>query len=665
MRRNATPAPDLTAAMRHHQAGDLVVAEQLYRAVLRQQPRNSDAHNLLGLMRFQQQDYAAASTAIRRAVSLRPDAGYCRNLGMALRAEGRLEQALAAYRRAASLQPDAPETHFNMGNLLAQMEQPENAAEAFRRALSLRPEHPAGWQNLGGALLAAGQPEAAVEALRAALRQQPGQATALYNLGLALERLRQWPEAIEAFRSALEQGGFQLEPALHLAQCLREAQEWPGAEAAFGVVIREAPDSAEGWQGLGLTLQTQARLEEASAALAEATRLRPDWPDAHYNLAGVLEHQGQLEQAEAALRRSLALQPDHHQALTNLGNLLTRTGRPEEGLACCRQAHSLAPEERIPRLAYARHLLMFGRFGEGWDLLGARWRPEDPLYDAGLPLWDGQPLAEGRILVWREQGIGDEVMFASLLPELLALGHRISLLCEPRLRIAFQRAFPGIEIHHPGDSHAALRAQIPLGDLPRLLRRQEADFAHAPPAYLQADPHRRAALRARYEDGRPLVGIAWRTLNDATTAPRSMTLADLAPILGDSRLRFVSLQYGDIRKIAEEAKDYPVMVDRDIDALASVEDALAQIAAMDMVLSIDSSTAHFAGALGTPCQVMLPADAGWRWMLMRDDTPWYPSMRLLRQQRGESWHQLAGQVAARLADDAKKYRCGTRRACEK
>nr|WP_237182534.1 tetratricopeptide repeat protein [Roseomonas marmotae] len=650
--------------MRHHQAGRLGEAERLYRALLRRQPRHSDAQNLLGLTRFQQEDYAGAVAAIRRAVALRPEAEYYRNLGMALRAAGRLEEALAAYGQAARLRPESPETQFNLGNLLAAMDRPAEAAEAFRAALRLRPDHAAGWQNLGAALLATGQNAAATESLRTALRQQPGQPATLYNLGLALERLARWPEAAAAFRATQEAGGARLETALHLGLCLQEMQDWSGAEAAMRQAVALAPDSADAWLGLGVVLQGLERLPAAAEAFGEAARLRPGWRDAHYNLAGVLQRQGRLEEAEASLRLVLAGAPEDAAALSNLGNVLTHMGWPEKALEYCQRARALAPDDPVPRVNCARQLLMLGRFAEGWDLADARWRAEDPRYDFGLPPWDGRPLPEGRVLVWREQGIGDEIMFASMIPELLAAGHRLTLLCEPRLRPAFARSFPGVAFHLSGDSGTELRAQIAIGDLPRLLRRREADFARAPQPYLNADPERRARLRRRYSDGRPLVGLAWHTRN-TKSGHRSISLAEFAPLLAMEELRFVSLQYGEPGQLSAEAAGLPLLIDPEVDALSSAEDALAQVAAMDLVVSIDNSTVHFAGALGVPCHVLLPFNAEWRWMRGREDTPWYRSLRLLRQRRGEPWAAVMAALAERVGDLAKKPRIGTADACEK
>ncbi len=661
----APPGAALATAMRCHQEGRLPEAEGLYRALLRQQPRNSDAQNLLGLTRFQQNDFPGAVAALKRAVMLRPEAEYLRNLGMALRADGQLEAALSAYRRAAALRPDMAETQFNLGNLLSAMDRSEDAVGAFRAALAIRPDHAASWQNLGGALLALRQDAEAAAALERALALQPGQPIALYNLGLAKERQQDWRAAAAAFAAAQASGGARLEATLHLGQCLQEVQDWLAAEAAFRDAIAMAPDSAEAQLGLGIVLQGQDRTEAAAEAFTEALRLKPGWRDAEYNRAGALHALGRQEEAVASLQRVLDAEPDDAEALTNLGNLLSHMGWPETALELCARARALAPDSPNARMSYARQLLMLGRYGEGWDLTDDRWTQGDQRFDFSLDAWDGRPLPEGRVLVWREQGIGDEIMYASMLPELLAAGHRLTLLCEPRLRPAFVRAFPQAEFFESGDRGEALRAQIPMANLPRLLRRKESDFAAAAGRpYLTADPERRARLRARYADGRPLVGIAWKTRN-TLSGHRSMPLAALAPLLGDAGLRCVSLQYGDAAELAAEAQGLPLLVDPEVDSLASIEDALAQVAAMDFVVSIDNSTVHFAGALGVPCRVLLPFDAEWRWMMRREDTPWYASVRLLRQRRGERWEAMMMRVAPELRRFAKNIETGTCSACEK
>jgi Flp pilus assembly protein TadD len=659
--------------MRHHQAGALAEAEPLYRAILRRDPRQPDAQNLLGLLLHQRGEPAAAVAALRRAVALRPGAAeYHRNLGMALRALGRPAEALAACRRAVALQPASPESQFNLGNLLAAQGEAAAAAAAFAAAIARRPDFAAARLNLAHALLLLKRAPEAEAALRPLLAAEPGHPEALYNLGLSLMPQERWAEAEAAFRAARAAGAAAAGLPANLAITLQEQERWAEAEAAWRALLEPEPGESkealpEAWFGLGLALQcgpqAAARRDEAAEAFARAAALRPDFCDAWYNLAHLRRQQGDLAAARAALDRALALQPEDPAALTNLANLLSLQGWPEQALPLARRASTLRPEDPLPRTNLARMLLLLGHYAEGWDAYEGRVREEaDAHYDFGLPAWDGAALPEGgRVLVWREQGIGDEVMFCSLLPELLAAGHRLTLICDRRLEPALLRAMPALRFLHRAPPPPEIRAQISMASLPRLLRRREADFA-GNHAYLSADPARRAALRDRYAPapGERLTGLSWFTAHPRSGYRRNIPLAAFAPLFTLPGRRWVALQYGDPAALAAEAAaaGLPLLVDAALDPRADIEAALAQVAAMDHVVSIDNSVAHFAGALGVPCELLLPLAPDWRWQTGRADTPWYPSLRLHRRGHDDDWtallRRLAGQLATAPAEEVRK-----------
>ncbi|WP_419900186.1 tetratricopeptide repeat protein [Roseomonas sp. USHLN139] len=655
------PAVLLQAAMRHHQAGALSEAEPLYRAILRRDPRQADAQNLLGLLHYQRGEHPAAVAALRRAVALRPGAAeYHRNLGMALRALGRLPEALAACRRAVALQPEAAESQFNLGNILAEQGDAEGAAEAFGAAVARRPGFAAARLNLAHALLLLKRAAEAEAALRPLLAEQPAHPEALYNLGLSLMRQERWAEAEAALRAARAAGAIATGLTANLAITLQEQERWPEAEAVWRHLLEEEPAQPEAWFGLGLALQCggdPARQAAAAAAFAQATALRPDYCDAWYNLAHLHRQQGELDAARAALDRALALQPEDPAALTNLANLLALQGWPEQALPLARRAAALRPDDALPRTNLARLLLLHGHYAEGWDAYEGRVREEaDAHYDFGLPAWDGAALPdEGRVLVWREQGIGDEVMFCSILPQVLAAGHRLTLICDRRFEPALLRSFPQLRFLHRAPPPPEIRAQISMASLPRLFRRREADFASSRP-YLRADPDRRAALRNGYAAGAAagakLVGLSWYTAHPRSGYRRNIPLADFAPLFAVPGLHWVGLQYGDPAALAAEAAaaGLALQIDAAVDPRADIEAALAQVAAMDHVVSIDNSVAHFAGALGVPCDLLLPLAPDWRWQIERGDTPWYPTLALHRRRHDEDWPALLHRVAAGLPD---------------
>jgi hypothetical protein len=306
------------------------------------------------------------------------------------------------------------------------------------------------------------------------------------------------------------------------------------------------------------------------------------------------------------------------------------------------------------------------------------------------PLWTGEKLSTGRLLLWGEQGVGDEIQFAGLIPDAIRTGNRIVLDCDPRLKPLFARSFPEVEVvsrpnielnselapgpdsthttalrapsfplfsaervgyHEPEHSssdpeEAQITSHLPTGSLPGLFRRTEATFAAATSPYLKADPAETKRFRARYSDGRKLIGLAWQTRNKQTGRKRSIDLTQLAPLFAQPGIRWISLQYGDFDALEEQAAaaGAPLLIDRAVDQFANIDLFAAQIAAMDQVITIDNSTAHLAAALGLPVWLLLPFAADWRWLQSRSDSPWYPTMRLFRQPKLGDWESVIESV---------------------
>ena len=270
------------------------------------------------------------------------------------------------------------------------------------------------------------------------------------------------------------------------------------------------------------------------------------------------------------------------------------------------------------------------------------------------PLWTGEKLSSGSLLIWGEQGIGDQIMFAGLIPDVVGTGNRCILDCDARLKPLFARSFPDIEVvssrtsaNDPGlNPEVHITAHIPCGSLPGLFRSNLPAFAAVTSPYLVADSSERERFRANYADGRRLAGVAWYTNNSKTGHIRSIDLAMFAPLLARPDIRWISLQYGDHEWLQSQATTAgtPLLIDRGVNQFSNIDLFAAQIAAMDLVVSIDNSTAHLAGALGVPTWVLLPFASDWRWMRNREDSPWYPTLRLFRQSSPGDWPSLIQRV---------------------
>ena len=339
----------------------------------------------------------------------------------------------------------------------------------------------------------------------------------------------------------------------------------------------------------------------------------------------------------------------------NLGNIYKAQGDVQSSLACYRRALALRPDLAEAAAAESMALLLNGDFESGWMKFDRRWQTKDfntPMRTYAQPEWNGEKLQSGRLLIWGEQGIGDEIMFAGLMPDVIATGNRCTLDCDARLKPLFARSFPSVDVvsGFSQDAGQEIAAHLPIGSLPRLFRAKTECFSATTSPYLVADAAERKRLRDGYEDGRKLAGLAWYTNSQTTGKSRSIDLALLAPLFRRAGFKWVSLQYGDHDALEQETAGTGMVVDRSVDQFVSIDRFAAQIAAMDLVITIDNSTAHLAGALGIPTWVLLPFAPDWRWQLNRDDSPWYPAMRLFRQTKAGEWQPVVREVQEALRE---------------
>ena len=549
---SARQASSLGDALRHHQAGRLREAEEIYRNILAVDAHCADALHLLGMIEFQAGRHEAAVTMIRKAIAIdRGQAAYHSNLGIVLQAQGNLEEAAACYERALALKPDLPEIHCNFGNILQALGRLDEAAACQRRALALK------------------------------------------------------------------------------------------------------ADCAEALSNLGSILHEQGKLDEAVECDEKALALKPEYVEAMSNLGNVLQAQDKLDEAVAYYERALTLRPNYVKAHHNLGCAFFALGRLDEALAIQRQVQVIQPGYAEARFSESLVQLSQGDFAAGWPNYEARWQTKEhktPMRAYRQRLWNGEELVSGRVLIWGEQGIGDEIMFAGLVPDVIRNGNRCVLDCDARLRPLFARSFPAVDVVSGPEPELDFSAHLPSGSLPSLFRSTDAAFAATTSPYLFADAARRERFRGRYADGRRLVGLAWHTKSRTTGRRRSIDLPSFAPLFARPDIRWISLQYGDYDLLegAAAAASAPIFVDRAVDQFSDVNGFAAQIAAMDLVITIDNSTAHLAGALGVPVWLLVPFAPDWRWMQGREDSPWYPTMRLFRQPRIGDWGSVVERVCGEL-----------------
>ncbi len=514
------------------------------------------------------------------------------------------------------------QAHELLGRALRMRGATQEAAEAFHRAIELDWHGHTARSELAAALTELGRPHDAIPLLRWVLKRVPELASAHLNCGVALQETGKFDDALPYFERACA-----LEPTSagninHLAMCLR-----------------------------GLD-----RHADAARELERALALVPDDPPSLTNLALVLRELGHLERARAAVAPLIARHPDDVPARCAMASVLQDLGDHTGARAQYDHALALAPGSGTVRLGRALLRLAQGDFAGGWDDYEGRLDcPESPRRGFPYPDWHEQSVAGRTILVYAEQGLGDEIMFASCLPDLIAEAGRVVVECDPRLASLFRRSFPGASVHgaprtweHPWLGEAGeIDVQTAAGSLPHRYRR---DLARFPPhgGYLRPDPVRVSDYRSRLAalgQGRK-IGIAWRGgLMRTRQAARSISPDGLAALLARPDLHFVSVQHGpvdaDLARI-RTLRGAPIA--HWPEAVSDPDACAALLTALDAVVTVCSSVVHLGGALGVRVITLVPATPEWRYLHAGGQMPWYPTVELVRQARPGEWRRVVDAV---------------------
>jgi tetratricopeptide (TPR) repeat protein len=533
------------------------------------------------------------------------------------------------------------------------------AERIYRQILAIDAYHADSLHLLGMITYQAGSYEAAVKLIRKAIAINQTEAAYHSNLGTVFQSQGKLEEAAACYERAVILRPDLAEAHYNLGNVLYEQDEWADAAACYERALSLRPDLAEAHYNLGNALQAEDKFNEAVACYERALALNPEKYEARHNLGNALQSQGKLEDAIACYEQVLNIQPGYAKAHYSVGCALHNLGNVDGALARYRLAQALQPDFAEAAFSESLAQLLQGDFSASWRNFEWRWQTKDhrtPMRVYPQALWRGEKLAAGRVLIWPEQGVGDEIMFAGLIPDVIRTGNRCVLDCDARLQPLFTRSFPGIDVVSgdaiAGDSELEIAAHLPSGSLPGLFRATNAAFAATTLPYLMADPFERERFHSRYRDanGRRLVGLAWHTNNRKTGRNRSIDLSLLAPLFARPDIRWVSLQYGDPDELEKQAAvaGADILIDRSVDQFSDVDRFAAQIAAMDMVVTIDNSTAHLAGALGVPTWVLLPFAPDWRWQQAREDSPWYPTLRLFRQPKRGDWQSVVQRVQREL-----------------
>ena len=516
------------------------------------------------------------------------------------------------------------------------------AERLYRGILAVRVE-PHSLSLLGLIARAAGDGKAALALIDQAISLKPGVAEFHNNRGNVLRDLGRPQEAAEALGQALALDPDTAAIKVNYGAALLDAKRTEEACTILEEAARAAPDSEEAYFCLGLARRAAKDYAGAVEALRRAVELAPAHAEGWYNLGNALHLDQRDREAVPCFERAMQLKPDYAEAYCNMG--MTRRNSTE-AVGWYESAIALQPNLPIAHSNLAHTLLLQGEYERGFKEYEWRWRhPETPPRDFAQPQWNGEEMGDGLLLVHAEQGFGDTLQFMRYLVLLRPRVRRIAFECQPEL-LALLESLPGLErIVARGDPLPAFDKHVPLMTLPRIFGTTLATVPAEPP-YLTVDPARLARWRERLSGSGKRVGLVWagnpKHNNDAN---RSMRLADLAPLLALDGIRFFGLQKG------ERAGDAPptgAAFTALSDEIEDFVDSAAIVSGLDLLISVDTSIVHLAGALARPAWVMLPVAPDWRWQLERTDSPWYPTLRLFRQPGPAGRKQLVETVAAAL-----------------
>jgi tetratricopeptide (TPR) repeat protein len=579
--------------------------------------RSAPALYEAGLRHFRSGRLAVAEDRCRKALARDPVHADSLHLLGLIHAQGnRIDLAIDFIAQAIRSNQGNAEYFSNLGSLLVLRNQFEEALKSYDLALKLKPDLVSVWIRLGDVLHRQQRHDEAQLAWNHALTLDPANYEALNSLGNALLDLRRYEEASGHFERAIALRPDLLPAFNNLALALIRLRRFDAAVTQFGHAIARSPDAPELYNNRGKALKELGRLDEALADYDRAIALKPDYVHAHGNRGICLDDLARPDEAEASYARALALDPDHGDSHWNRG---------------------------VNRLRA-------GELRTGWIESEWRWKarslgPKSRAFDR--PLWLGKEPIDGKtLLVHGEQGLGDAIQFCRYIPLLAARGASVILELDGALQDLLSRV-PGVaRCIARGDALPDFDLHCPMLSLPLAFDTTLATIPAAVP-YIAPPAPARDWTDWLGAPGARRIGLVWSgNPNHHNDHNRSVPLAKLLPLL-DVEAQFVSLQKGvreRDRALLGERRDI-----RDAEAeLASFVDTASLMRELDLVISVDTSVAHLAGALGKPLWVLLPYVADWRWLTGRDDSPWYPTARLFRQSAARQWDEVVADVGAAL-----------------
>lgn len=636
-----------------HQTEQWDRAKACYERVLLSQPNNADGLHLLGVLTYQMKNPLGALELIGRAIKVKPqDANFYSNLGAVFIELKRFEDAVASFDKAISINGQYADAYFNRGTALADLKHYERAIESFDKAIALRVNYAESYLNRGNALQQLEQHQRAVQSYDQAIYFKPDYVEAFHNRGNALKKLNLLEESLSSFDKAIHINANYFESLISRGAVLIDLGRLIDALESYNKVISIKENSPKAYYNRGNILKDLGRLQEAVESFDRAINIDPHYAKAFYNRANVLSDLGYFDRAVASFDKAIGIKPDYVEAHCNRGLALQELRKLDDAIASFDGAIGIDSEFVPAHWNKSIALLQDGRLQEGWASYEWRWKSKDLVDRARTflqPLWLGQDGIRGKtILLHAEQGLGDTLQFCRYCKLVTQLGARVILEVPQALAVLLQNLDGVTQVVVQGAALPAFDYQCPLLSLP-LAFKTSIDTIPLAQAYLSCTAQKRQEWLDRLGPRtKKRVALAWsgRAVhrNDHN---RSISLQEILKHLPKG-FEYVSLQKelreGDLDLLANgQIKHFG-------DEIVDFTDTAALCELMDLVISVDTSVAHLAGALGRKTWILLPYASDWRWMIDRDDSPWYESVRLYRQGEDRQWESVLQNVSQQLSE---------------
>jgi tetratricopeptide (TPR) repeat protein/ADP-heptose:LPS heptosyltransferase len=663
-------------------------ALNLYKKLLLLQPKHTDAWNNIGLIYYKLNYYEKAVEAYQNVVRFEPSFANAHfNLGNTLRKLSKPKDACDSYSKSLAINPNDSEVLTNYGHALQQCGELSKAAEYYQYAIDINPSLSDVRAEIEIVLEKKNTLDRIIDDLIKLEKCKPNTAPAIFIEAITYEKAGYNEAALDRYKLVCELEPNHKKAYLNVGLIQNESHNYQAAIDSFGKAIKMDPNIVDAYYGLARAQLAEGHIDAALENCKAANATKPDVEEVFDLMGSIQLQQGDLDAAVTSFKKALAINPDsaryynnigvtyyrkgdlyasieaHEEAVKfdpesshahlNLGAMYKHVNDRKSALECYNMAIELDPENITAHWNQACLHLSQKDFQEGWDKYEWRWKALENMsfISSYKQVWSGEK--NKRVLVWSEQGIGDEIMFASIISDLHAVCSRLIVVVDERLIPLFNRSLPNNIDFRPKSTTVAENEydyHVPMGSLPRFFRQNAKNFKATSRGWLTASEPRTQELREKFtKDGtKVLIGISWHSTRPRDGAEsKVISLSQLAKKLNGPKVKLVSLQYGDVNTELTELKEktnIDVLQVHEIDNMKDIDGLSSLIMACDRVVSISNATIHLAGALGKKSDALIAFSSDWRWGNERDRGYWYDSVRLCRQTEYNNWDTSIAQL---------------------